>query len=726
MKLYIKNLLQKLKSINYRHYICAGITLCFALLNIFVFKYSFPRIWESIKDFGSSCKYYFMSIIRPGYDGYATVNELSSQPWDLAFNIPSTWEEFLTKNSAYWTTFINLENFRAYNQSFTKVLYYVSQFLIIIIPIISVFLVIGAFKSDEQNNNYNQDTKALKRYKTFLKHVYEPTRDWLIGFKNFLTENKIYKTIWLWIWAINFNVVTIFIEFIAFYFYFVSSFKFVTVYLQVYKLVFDLSVAINFVPLIIWLTVGFILFDKLCKNIGYKRLQHLEAKNCGWTNERAICLLIVGEMGKGKTTALSDVSLSQDVMFRDKAFEKILECDLKFPYFPWIELENDLKKAIEKHKIYTLASCREFIDKRYKRFIKKPNDKNLYGYDYNRYGYTYDNKLYVTDIWEVIKDYAQLYFIYIVESSFIVSNYSIRTDNVKQDVGNFPLWDTDFFKRDSRLIDAYSRHSHILDFDAFRLGHKFVENNKYADYLEFGVFNMTEIGKERGNALDLQELKKKTDETNQKNDMFNARLKLIRHHATVDGYPFVRILTDEQRMASWGADARELCDVVNIDEKCEFQLTLPCFHLRDLVISWLLDKFQKAYYTHRFYRGDNTLKIYIYKQVVSKLYSYRLGIYNTFGYNKLKISVSKGTQDGAVKDTKYYLCHKKIYAKRFSTDCYSDIFTSKTLRSAVGLADVPEYKGVKATLEELMQQNSYFFNDLLKIKNNTADGSVRE
>ena len=30
------------------------------------------------------------------------------------------------------------------------------------------------------------------------------------------------------------------------------------------------------------------------------------------------------------------------------------------------------------------------------------------------------------------------------------------------------------------------------------------------------------------------------------------------------------------------------------------------------------------------------------------------------------------------------------------------------------------------TYLSLLEQNSYFFNDLLKIKNNTVDGSVRE
>ena len=39
------------------------------------------------------------------------------------------------------------------------------------------------------------------------------------------------------------------------------------------------------------------------------------------------------------------------------------------------------------------------------------------------------------------------------------------------------MWNTDFFEKDSRLIDSYSRHSHIIDFDSLRLGKKVIENN---------------------------------------------------------------------------------------------------------------------------------------------------------------------------------------------------------------------------------------------------------
>lgn len=56
---------------------------------------------------------------------------------------------------------------------------------------------------------------------------------------------------------------------------------------------------------------------------------------------------------------------------------------------------------------------------------------------------------------------------------------------------------------------------------------------------------------------------------------------------------------------------------------------------------------------------------------------------------------------------------KKIYSKRFSTDCFSDFFTAKALRSLVGIDDLSEYATEKATFDELSMQNSYFVNDLL-------------
>lgn len=50
---------------------------------------------------------------------------------------------------------------------------------------------------------------------------------------------------------------------------------------------------------------------------------------------------------------------------------------------------------------------------------------------------------------------------------------------------------------------------------------------------------------------------------------------MVRHSATVDNFPFVRVITDEQRPESWGADARDLCEIVHIRESGETRLAMP-------------------------------------------------------------------------------------------------------------------------------------------------------
>ena len=116
-----------------------------------------------------------------------------------------------------------------------------------------------------------------------------------------------------------------------------------------------------------------------------------------------------------------------------------------------------------------------------------------------------------------------------------------------------------------------------MDDDLKTVAEKMVENNTRSGSFEFGVVVISEVGKERGNNLELKEIKKTHDDANQKNDLFNSWLKMCRHSATVDNYPFIKVFTDEQRPESWGADARDLCDIVNIASSGHQRLALPFY-----------------------------------------------------------------------------------------------------------------------------------------------------
>ena len=699
---------------DYRHIICIAITLGFAACMVFVFPSALGRLIEGGRDFGLSVAFYFCELLQVPHNIIPTVNNMPNMGGVFpALPIAEDWEQFKADFSAYWRLWASGDNFLSYLSFLGNLLYKICVIILLLTPVIVLAIVLLKRYLKNQNNDYDKDSRPLKIAKQISRYSYHPVKNWLVGFFGFVREHKPYWVAWLCMWAYNFNLFTVTLEFFAFYFYFVVSFDFASIYRQVYKLFLDLYVPFTFIPLWAWAVIALVLFDKFRKSIAFARLNHYERRNRGFINARPIVFMVCGTMGKKKTTAITDMALSQEVMFRDKAFEKILENDLKFPFFPWCNLENELRRAMDYHSVYNLATVRKFIAKKAARWQKSPCRERLFNYDYERYGLTYDDKLKTVDIWQVVETYAQLYFIYIIQSSLLIANYSVRVDGLLSDLGNFPLWNSEFFKRDSRLIDSYSRHAHILDFDSLRLGRKVIEGNRNADNFEFGVVVITEVGKERGNALENQEVKKKDETTNRKNDLFNSWLKMVRHSATVDNFPFVRVITDEQRPESWGADARDLCEIVHIRESGETRLAMPFFSLAELLYGWLFGKFAGLYYQYRYVRSDNTLPMYLLKLLTAKVQHYYTGIYNRFGYCTLRVQVESGTQDGQISENKYYLASKKIYSKRFSTDCFSDFFTEKALRSPVGIDDLREYATEKATFAELGLQNSYFVNDLL-------------
>jgi len=539
----------------------------------------------------------------------------------------------------------------------------------------------------------------------------------------------------LFIWFWNFNFIIIIIEIVAYYFYFVASFDFIHLYVQFLKLLMDLSVIINFVPELLWICFILYLVNKIRIYIGFKRLEHLENMDKGFINERPIISFCYGDMGRGKTKLITDMSLSTEVIFRSKAFEMLLECDLKFPNFPWINLENEIKIAINDNEVFNLVTCKNFIKKLEKKFedsfnydkatlksiIRNRRKKGfkyhnyIFDYDFEKYGLFKDNNLKDEYIWNVILDYAKLYFIYIINTSLIISNYSIRSDNIIDDIGNFPLWNLDFFSRESRYVEVFSKHSHLLDYDMLRLGKKVI-NSKYSDLFEFGVITISEIGKERKNALELQTIKAIDELANQKNDKFDERLKMIRHNATVMNFPFVKIFVDEQRPESWGANARDLCELIFISNVNKRKLTMPLFEFGEIIHSLFFNNYINKYYNRRYNRSDITLIMYLFHNFISFIHRRYEKIYNLFGYDILKLELESGRMDdSSVKKHDYFLCYKKIYSERYSTDCYAAFFEMKSSRSKYGLLDLPSYNNLYASVDEMKKQNSYFYKDISEL-----------
>ena len=685
------------------------LTIIFILLGVFCFNTSYLRFGESMVDLWQSCKFYFFEIFGIPHLTIPTVEQFSEVlEWNIF--LPSDFEAFKATASDYFALLFNKENFGSYWAKIGEIMGNVSRVIVIILP--SVLLIIALIKKlyEGTNNNYNKDTLPLKIFKFIAKYTYQPIKKVVTSFVSFILKHRYILNIWIAMWVFHLNFATIIAEFIAYYLYFSVSFRFGTIYVQFCKLFIDLQVVLKVFPWWWLVTFGWLMFNRFRQKIAQAHLRHLEARNCGFINELPIVSMTVGSMGKKKTTIITDMALSQEVMFRQKAFELIRKNDMKFPYFPWISFEMELRRCMEYGTVYNLATVKEWVKKKRLRYEKHENaDLQLYGYDTERYGSDYDDGLRIWQLFDVLESYAQLYFIYVIESSLIVANYSIREDNRCIDAGNFPMWATDFFPE---ITVEGGRHAHILDFDVLRLGKKVLENNPNAGSFEFGVVVISEVGKERGNVLDHKEIKKHTEETNQKNDLFNSWLKMCRHSATVDNFPFIKVFTDEQRPESWGADARDLCDIVHIVSSGKMRLAMPFYTIEEMLTEWAFDGFISMYYDFRHRRGDNTLLVHILKTVTSWLYKRNAKIYNRFGYSVSAIEKERGTMDGKPEKKKYYVMNKKIYARRFSTDCFSDYFNEMARNSKVGLNDYMEYATEKATVEELKLQNSYFINAL--------------
>ena len=692
--------------------VTAVISCAFVAFGVLRFPSSYARLKESILDLFGGALYYFRALFGARDSPTPSVARYS-EIWGKPTFAPKDMQGFFKSAKRYFALLFNGKNARGYFGHIAQSVGKFSKILVVVLPCLVVLKIVIKRLYAKENTKHNRDTLPLKIFKSAAKYTYQPVKRFIREYTAFLKAHPMIFKCWAALWLAHLNFISIILEFFAYYFYFAVSFDVPSLYVQAVKLFADLRVPFKAFPWQVTGAIAWLFFNKWRKKIAVSRLRHFEARNCGFINELPIVSLSCGSMGMRKTTLITDMSLSQEVMFRQKALEILRENDMKFPYFPWICFEKELKKCMERHTVYNLASVKAWVAKKRKRYeIHGTGTGQLYGYDIKRYGETYKDGLKTAHIFDVLETYAQAYFIYVIQSSLIVSNYAIRSDNAMADGGNFPLWLTDFFSESERS----SRHSHILDFDILRLGRKMIENNPKAGSFEFGVVAITEIGKERGNNLELKEIKKIAEETNQKNDLFNSWLKMSRHSATVDNFPFIKVFADEQRPESWGADSRDLAEVLTILSAGEQRISLPFYTIEEMICEYLYAKFQGLYEDFRFRRGDNTLLVHILKTITAKLWWRNEKIKNLYGYSTLTIGKQRGTLDGKAQKKKYFLCNRKIYTRRFTTDCFSDYFNDLAIKAKIGINDYEEYALEKASVNELKQQHSYFIGGLYSDK----------
>ena len=709
---------------DYKHIICLAVTLVFVGLGVFVFNGALWRLIETVCDLGTSIAFSFLDLFDLSDKIPLTFLQLpKSAPWSnvLTTNapdlfLPTKWKEFGQTVNKYWDVFFSLETFFRYLFFLLEIVLNLITFTFYAALLLGLVYVLFKQYLRKHNNDDDKESKSLKAFKRVSNCTYRPVKRFCVILYVFI-RNGVYWKIWACLLAFYAGLFSVVGETLAFLFYFTTSFEFSSVYSWLYKLVYDLASFFDVIPFCVAVGIVVIVYEYVCRRLGYMALYHRERCNRGFLNERGVVTIVWGEMGVGKTALITDCMLSAEVQLRDDAYEVILESDMKFPNFTWATFERQLRQAIYFHVIYDVWSCRRWIKKKRALWEKSNCGERIFGYDYKRYGLTYDDKLKEVNVWDVLSDYACAYLIYTVQSSLIVANYSVRVDTLLYDLDNFPLWNADFFKRDSRLLDSFSRHCKILDFDMLRLGRIMLENNPNRNAYGFGVYGITELDKERKNTPELKDVTATADECNQKNDLFNVLLKMSRHACVIANRVFVKVFADLQRPDSLGADCRELGEVTYIDEKSDIEPVLPFFSLY-YIFEWLIDlvfkPFSAIYAEYRFSRSDNTLPLYLFKNVEAKLQHYKERTRNVFGSSTLLLEVQSGRMDGKPKMRKWYRQPKKIYSRRYTTDCQQAIFERRAELNFVGIDDLREYAEDMARGDELIYQNSHMQVELLR------------
>lgn len=701
---------------DYRLWICVAMTIGFGCIGGFVLKDSYIRFAQSVVDLGLSIAFYFCELFLIPYSFTPTVSQIPSMGMSDSDSliIPHDQSMAGTRWSVWWSSLWNSETLSQYAGGMLDGLSGFLRILLIVMPLAIVAMIMfNRWLSVRDDSVPNEESRQLRFWRKWVERPWDICKRWTKGFIGYVSDRKWIWIPWVVIWLLSLNLATIVVESVAFYLYLVMSFDLGNLYTQLVKLFRDLLPIVRFVPWPIWILMGLFLFQRWRKTLAHRRLLGLEKRDRQFISSLGLVVLVCGPTGTGKTATMTDMALSQEAMFRQEALERLIESDMRFPRFPFATLEEKLRRAMEHHQVYSLATCKAFARKLRERFERNPSIERCLGYDYERYGlYKYDGLRNVY-LFDMIETYCQLFLIYVTRSSLLVSNYGIRVDGAMEDIGTLPMWDMDFFGRDERTSEAFSRHAHILDMDMLRLGRRVCEYDERNDALEFGCVLISEAGKERGNQLTNQGMKVDDLEANPRNDLTELYMKMARHGATVDNHPFLRILMDEQRPESLGADARELAEkIVYIRGNSDERSALPLFSIDWVVHDALYGFLDGIYRRYRHARSDDTLAMHLLKGISSWIHGWYKRETNEYGFVVVDVETERGTMDGGTDAGRYYRCNKKVFSARYSTDCFSDFFDRRGIRSLMGIGDLPEYETERASLEELSIQRSYFVEKL--------------
>ena len=708
-----------LESISFKEYhkikefICSLIAVIVILLSLFFcFLDNTNRLELSIITFLKNIAYYFCNVFAPGVKIDAGVHldkviEMKGGIDNYSI-LPVDFEIFKAEIQTYFGMLFDLKNYQEFFLEKSYLLLVFFRFLMIILPLIFfVKMLVDNYLSEDLQRK-KEKSKPYQFYLQFEKKILYRFLNFLKELMDYFLHSKFYILLFSIILAFDMNLFSVILDLIVWLFYFSSSLNLLSIFEIIVVVMLDLGPFLLKIPFVIYLLIVYIIYDKIRKKKAYEDLQHFENYNKGFITSLGLNTLIIGAPGAGKTQLMTDMVLSSEEILRTRLLNILLEIKLEFPNFPFDQLEKEIDRLVKEHRIFNVFQAKDFID--YKFTLNE-----FYHYDFHHFNILYDNGLYFENIYEGLCDYAKAYYLYSLKTPLSATNYAIRHDGKLIDKGHFKIWKYDFFRSKSGEID-YHFTSKILDFNAMRIQKKLNSEVKNAYKLDGNVVAITEFGKERRNQFYTNKLDKSDLKANQLNDGFNDYLKMKRHDCTIRNKPIFMLFADDQREEAVNADARDLFEYkITIHQQDSFfKSSLLNFDISliTLFFEWIVQKVSDFNLRYDVVRSDKTLFKYLINKIAYRSNQYLVKRHNIFDYKVMELNISNGIDNYK---QKYFLMKKKIYSRRYSTDCYSSFFEEKYLNASEGFIDLNNFDYYIPSIKELTSMNSYFINDLNKI-----------
>lgn len=690
--------------------------IALSMILILIFHHSVnERLNKAFQDLWNSFRY-FLNYTVTGNDNkdYVTIDKPNIDVNVPSIDLPLNPDVFVIHLQVWAKTLINKDNFDIYLNKVGMILKLVIQFLMLpgLLIVLTIYLLNKLLFYPRNGTTEDTTSYMVWGFKRANKAL-TPAYIKFVEFIKFYIDK--YKKITIFILLYISNGLAVIISFIAWYFYFIYSFDFSSIYTQFFNTVVDLYVLFPVWSIPFWCIFFYWIFDIFRKYLAVKKLESLEAKNERAVEELGVAIGIVGPQGSGKDVLSTYFSLIFEKLFKKQLIKDMILIRSEFPDFPFRKLEIEIEDRMNNKKIVNKIQAQNYMSKKMK------SERIIYDYDLDkRKRFVYDG-LKIHTIEDELSDYAALYYLYTSKS--IVANYQIRSDSFKEEdeSDRFPNFNFDWMKR-NKEDDAKSIRSSIINFNSFRILKKFelVRRAENDMLLDSGVFVVTEIDKDRGNRYSNQ--RRKGMDVNPENDGTKITGKLIRHLGTIRNYCYLRYIYNMQQFGGLAGDENFIAET-NIyikKQKKDFQWAIPMFWIEPVLLRWIIERSLNFIEKHIKARNDVTLRFYIVMRVTALLSSYYSRIFNTYAYKSMDLSLSSPTIKGDQEDSgdmQFYIIRKIIFANRYRTDMMAGLFKEAKLHQKIGVNQLKEYQGDIANIKELISQCGYFTTEIAEMMN---------